>query len=82
MENTNQKQYKRTERSVPDQVRQKISNSLKQYNEIHPRGKASEGSEWATNISRALRSDTGGYWSKIKPKGGETGSDTTIDDIL
>lgn len=84
MENTNNKTYKRQDRSVPDNVRKQISNSLKSYNLNHPRGKASEGSKWSQNISNGLKADTGGYWSHIKQKdkGGEEGSDTTIQDIM
>ena len=79
---SNQKVYKRTDRSVPEIVRKKISDSLKQYNQNNPRGKASEGSAWSQNISRSLRTDTGGYWSHIRPPKGEEGSNTTIDDIM
>ncbi len=83
MENTNNKTYKRQDRSVPDNVRKQISNSLKSYNLNHPRGKASEGSKWSQNISNGLKADTGGYWSHIKKKEqGEEGSDTTIQDIM
>lgn len=47
----NGKQYKRTSRSVSFETAQKISNSLKNYNATHPRGKASDGSEWSQKIS-------------------------------
>jgi hypothetical protein len=59
-----QKQYKRTSRTVPQDVRKRISASLK--------GKKKT-PEHCQNISKSLRADTGGYWSKI-PKG------TTEDD--
>ena len=61
----NGKLYKRTSRSVPPETAQKISNSLKNYNATHPRGKASDGSLWSKRISDALKTETGGYWSKI-----------------
>lgn len=51
-----QKQYKRTTREVPQDVRDRISASL--------RGKKKT-PEHCRNISNALRADTGGYWSKI-----------------
>jgi hypothetical protein len=75
MENDVQKTYKRQSRAVPTQVRKKISDSLKSYNQNHPRGKASDGSQWSQNISNGLRADTGGYWSHIEPvhQDGETG---------
>ena len=57
-----QKQYKRQDRSVPELTKQKISHSLKQYNTNHPRGKATDGSEWSQRISNGLRNK---YWSKI-----------------
>ena len=59
------KLYKRTNRSVSPETAQKISNSLRTYNATHPRGKASDGSQWSKRISDSLRADTGGYWSKI-----------------
>lgn len=62
---TGNKQYKRRDRSVSPETAQKISNSLKSYNATHPRGKASDGSLWSQRISDSLKSDTGGYWSKI-----------------
>lgn len=62
------KQYKRTNRSVSPETAQKISNSLKSYNATHPRGKASDGSVWSKRISDSLKSDTGGYWSRIPAK--------------
>ena len=62
------KKYKRTNRSVSPETAQKISNSLKSYNATHPRGKASDGSLWSKRISDSLKSDTGGYWSRIPAK--------------
>ena len=58
-------QYKRTDRSVSPTTAQKISNSLKSYNATHPRGKASDGSEWSKRISDSLRNN---YWAQIPPK--------------
>ena len=55
-----QKQYKRTSREVPQEVRDKISASL--------RG-VKKSAEHCKHISDALRADTGGYWSHIKKKG-------------
>jgi len=73
----NQKQYKRTDRSVSPETAQKISQSLKSYNATHPRPDI-----WRKRISDGLKADTGGYWSKIPPKK-ETGQDgTTIEDIM
>ena len=65
---TSNQQYKRRDRSVSPETAQKISNSLKSYNATHPRGKASDGSEWSKKISDSLKSDTGGYWSRIPAK--------------
>ena len=44
---SNGKQYKRRDRSVSPETAQKISSSLKNYNATHPRGRASDGSEWS-----------------------------------
>lgn len=82
MENTvittnNQKQYKRSDRSVSPETAQKISQSLKSYNATHPRPE-----QWRKRISDGLKADTGGYWSKIPPKK-ETGQDgAAIEDIM
>ena len=57
MENT-QKQYKRQDRSVSQQTRQKISQALS------GRPKSPEHRQ---AISNSLRADTGGYWSHIPP---------------
>ena len=54
------KTYKRQDRSVSPETAQKISKSLKSYNATHPRSP-----EWCKKISDGLRSDSGGYWSKI-----------------
>lgn len=67
MEN-NQKQYKRQDRSVSPETAQKISNSLKRYNQNHPRGTAADGSQWSQRISDAMKAETGGYWSHIPKK--------------
>lgn len=77
MENTVQKTYKRQDRSVSPETAQKISNSLKSYNATHPRSP-----EWCQRISDSLRSDTGGYWSKIRPKSTDDGEHATIEDIM
>ena len=70
--------YKRQDRSVSPETALKISRSLKLYNANHPRP-----DQWKRRISDALRSDTGGYWSKIPPKKQENGEHvTTIDDIM
>ena len=76
MENAEQKTYKRQDRSVSPETARKISNSLKAYNSTHPRSP-----EWRKNISDSLRTDTGGYWSKIPPK--QTDDEhATIEDIM
>lgn len=67
MEN-NQKQYKRQERSVSPETAKKISDSLKQYNQNHPRGTAADGSQWSQRISNGMKASTGGYWSHIPTK--------------
>lgn len=74
---TNQKQYKRQDRSVSPATAQKISNSLKTYNATHPRPE-----QWCKRISDGLSSETGGYWSKIPPKKSEDGDETTMDDLV
>ena len=51
----NGKQYKRTSRSVSPEVSKKISDSLKRYNATHPRGKASDGSQWSQKISQGQK---------------------------
>ena len=51
---TGNQQYKRRDRSVSPETAQKISSSLKSYNATHPRGKASDGSEWSKKISDSL----------------------------
>ena len=71
------KQYKRQDRSVPELTKQKISRSLKSYNATHPRNP-----EWCKKISDGLRTDTGGYWSKIPPKQTDDGEHATIEDIM
>ena len=59
------KEYKRKNREVPQAVRDKISASLK-GREKSPEHRA--------NISKGLRADTGGYWSRIpKALGDNTG---------
>ena len=62
---SNGKQYKRRHRSVSPETAQKISSSLKSYNATHPRGKASDGSEWSKKISNSLKNN---YWTQIPPK--------------
>ena len=65
---TSNQQYKRRDRSVSPETAQKISNSLKSYNATHPRGKASDGSQWSKRISDSLKASEGGYWSRIPTK--------------
>lgn len=60
----NGKLYKRTSRSVPPETAQKISNSLKNYNATHPRGKASDGSKWSQKISQGQKR----AWAQIPTK--------------
>ena len=55
----NQKQYKRTDRSVSPETAQKISRSLKTYNATHPRPE-----QWRKNISNGVHD----YWQQIQPK--------------
>lgn len=62
---TTNPQYKRRDRSVSPETAQKISNSLKSYNATHPRGKASDGSQWSKRISDSLKNQ---YWSSIPQK--------------
>jgi hypothetical protein len=73
----NQKQYKRTDRSVSPETAQKISQSLKSYNATHPRPE-----QWRKRISDGLKADTGGYWSKVPPKKTEDGDGITMDDLV
>ena len=73
----NQKQYKRQDRSVSPETAAKISRSLKTYNATHPRSDT-----WKQRISNGLKAETGGYWSKIRPKQDTTQSGTTIEDIM
>ena len=82
MENNVPKTYKRQSRVVPTPVRKKISDSLKNYNQNHPRGKASDGSQWSQNISKGLRADTGGYWSHIEPGRQDSDGATGLADIM
>lgn len=77
MGNTEQKTYKRQDRSVSPETAQKISKSLKAYNATHPRSL-----EYRKKLSDSLRSDTGGYWSKIPPKKKDDGEHATIEDIM
>ena len=76
METTNQKTYKRQDRSVSPETAQKISASLKAYNAVNPRNP-----EWCEKISNSLKADTGGYWSRITPKSPEQDGET-FDDVL
>ena len=62
---TGNQQYKRRDRSVSPETAQKISSSLKSYNATHPRGKASDGSQWSKKISDSLKNN---YWKQIPPK--------------
>ena len=54
---TSNQQYKRRDRSVSPETAQKISSSLKSYNATHPRGKASDGSQWSKRISDSLKNN-------------------------
>ena len=74
---TNNKQYKRQDRSVSPETAMKISSSLKSYNATHPRPE-----QWRKRISDGLSSNTGGYWSKIPPRKKEDGEGTTVDDLV
>ena len=64
------KEYKRKTREVPQAVRDKISASLK-GREKSPEHRA--------NISKGLRADTGGYWSRI-PK--TSGDNISVEDLV
>lgn len=64
------KEYKRKTREVPQAVRDKISASLK-GREKSPEHRA--------NISKGLRADTGGYWSRI-PKASV--DNTGVEDLV
>ena len=66
MNNTQQKQYVRTERTVPPETRQKIANSL--------RGRSKSYSH-RIHISQGEKA----YWEKIKPA--NSGS-TTMNDLI
>lgn len=76
-QNAQQKTYKRHDRSVPDDVRKRISDSLKAYNANHPRPDS-----WCKSISDSLRADTGGYWSHIPPSPKDDDSETGMADII
>lgn len=56
--NTQQKQYKRVDRSVSPSTREKISQALMNK---------PKSPEHRAAISRSLKADTGGYWSHIPP---------------
>lgn len=64
------KQYKRQTREVPQAVRDKISASLRGVKKTP---------EHCANISKGLRADTGGYWSRI-PKAAK--GTTNIADLV
>lgn len=53
------KNYKRQDREVSPQTRQKISSTLKSYNATHPRSES-----YCKKISDGLQH----YWKQIKPK--------------
>lgn len=65
------KQYKRKTREVPQEVRDKISASLRGVKKTP---------EHCKHISDSLKAETGGYWSRI-PKTTYT-SKTDISDLL
>ena len=65
------KQYKRKTREVPQEVRDKISASLRGVKKT---------AEHCKHISDSLRAETGGYLSRI-PKATDT-SKTDISDLL
>ncbi len=65
---TTPKQYKRVDRQVSPETRQKISQSLK--------GRSKSYSH-RTHIAQGVKN----YWEQI-PRGEDSGSTTTIDDIV
>ena len=73
MESSTQKTYKRQDRSVSPETALKISNSLKSYNATHPRDP-----QWCKRISDSLRTDKGGYWSKIPAKPKDDGEGNSL----
>ena len=74
MENSQQKQYKRVDRTVSPETRKKISQALVNRPKS-PEHKAA--------ISRSLRADTGGYWSRIPPvHTDDNGDGTGMEDIV
>lgn len=66
MNNTQQKQYVRTERTVPPETRQKIANSL--------RGR-SKSFTHRTHIAQGVKD----YWGKLPPANSGT---TTMNDLV
>ena len=62
---TNNRQYKRQTREVPQEVRDKISASLKGVKKTP---------EHCRNISNGLKAETGGYWSHIPKSNDDTHS--------
>ena len=74
---TQNRTYKRQDRSVSPETAQKISQSLKSYNANHPRNP-----EWCKRISDGLRADTGGYWSHIAPAPKDGEGEIGFDDII
>ena len=73
MEQNSTTQYKRQDRSVSPETKQKISSTLKSYNASHPRS-----SEYRQNLSNGLKS----YWEKIPTKKNQGEDGTTIEDIM
>ena len=69
-----QKQYKRQDRSISPETKKKISDSLKSFNAVHPRGTVASGSAWA----KAIQNGTRNYWKQIPKKSEET----EIEDIM
>lgn len=66
-------QYKRQDRSVSPETKQKISATLKSYNATHPRD-----SSYRQNLSNGLKT----YWKQIPKKKNQDEGGTTIDDIM
>ena len=68
-----EKSYKRQDRGVSPETARKISDSLKKYNETHPRPQ-----QWRQKQSDGMKS----YWEQIPPKKNVGQDGTTIEDIM
>ena len=62
------KNYKRTTRAVASATKEKIRQSLRRYNQAHPRS-----DEYRQKISNGLKN----YWEQISKK-----DETTIEDLV